>query len=254
MGRFPEGAHAEFEGIREGHFWFETRRRALAGILGPLAMEPDFRGLEVGCGDGFVLEALRGARWVGADQSWGDAVRARRRTGRPIVVAAGERLPFRPRFAAVCAFDVLEHAEDDALLARALAAALRPGGVLALSVPAGPELWSSLDRYAGHYRRYTRASLEKTVTAAGLEVERTLPLFRLLWPLAWVRARLPRGRGEVESPGSEYGASALTNALLRSLLLLEVRLFGRTSWGRGTSLCLVARRREKAAEDDAGVT
>ncbi len=241
MGRFPEGAHAEFEGIRDGHFWFETRRRELAGLLEPFTSEPTFEGLEVGCGDGFVLTAL-GGRWVGAEQNWFDAVCARRRTARSIVVADGGRLPFGRRFSAVCAFDVLEHVERDVSLLSALAGVLRPNGVLMLTVPAGPELWSSFDRYAGHYRRYTRASLEETVVAAGLRVERTLPLFRSLWPLAWVRARLPRGKGEVESPGTEYGAGSLVNALLRSLLALESRLTRGSSWGRGTSLCLVARR------------
>lgn len=243
MGRFPEGAHAEFEGIRDGHFWFETRRRALAELLEPFASEADFMGLEVGCGDGFVLAAL-GGRWIGADQNWPDAVRARRRTGRSIVVADGGHLPFGRRFSVVCAFDVLEHTENDVPFVKALASVLRPNSVLALTVPAGPELWSSLDRYAGHYRRYTRASLVETVATAGLRVERTMPLFRLLWPLAWVRARLPRGRKEVECPEREYGVVPLGNALLRWMLVLESRLGGRSARGRGTSWCLVARRRD----------
>lgn len=31
-----------------------------------------------------------------------------------------------------------------------------PGGFILLTVPADPRLWSKFDRYAGHYRRYTR--------------------------------------------------------------------------------------------------
>ncbi len=49
---------------------------------------------------------------------------------------------------------------------------LRPGGVLALSVPANPKLFGPSDEWAGHVRRYERRELLEACAAAGLTVIR----------------------------------------------------------------------------------
>ena len=51
-----------------------------------------------------------------------------------------------------------------------MARALRPGGQLALLVPAHPRLYGNLDRAYGHYRRYTRSRVEQLVAGAQLEL------------------------------------------------------------------------------------
>jgi hypothetical protein len=60
---------------------------------------------------------------------------------------------------------------------------LRPGAVLALSVPADPDLYGPSDEWAGHVRRYTREALLAVCEGAGLEVLRCsawgFPLSRL---------------------------------------------------------------------------
>ena len=82
-------------------------------------------------------------------------------------------LPFaEASFDAVVLGEVLEHVPDDGAAVAEVARVLRPGGVLALSVPAHPRLYGPSDRWAGHVRRYRRAGLLDTVTAGGLEVER----------------------------------------------------------------------------------
>ena len=66
----------------------------------------------------------------------------------------------------------LEHIEDDEAKLREFHSKLRPGGVLVLYLPALPILFSSMDVAVGHYRRYTLASLEASLGAAGFAVER----------------------------------------------------------------------------------
>ena len=48
---------------------------------------------------------------------------------------------------------------------------LRPGGRLAVFVPAMPALYGTMDRLSDHYRRYTRAVLEQRVQGAGFAVD-----------------------------------------------------------------------------------
>jgi SAM-dependent methyltransferase len=91
----------------------------------------------------------------------------------------------------VC-LNVLEHLERDGQALDCFARLLRPGGVLLLLVPAHPSLFSSLDRLAGHHRRYRRDSLRPIVERAGLQIERMVyinPIGALGW---WWNARFSK--------------------------------------------------------------
>lgn len=66
--------------------------------------------------------------------------------------------------------NVIEHIEDDVACLQAMRDVLRPGGSIGLYVPARPELFGSLDRAVGHYRRYTRPELTEKLKRAGFDV------------------------------------------------------------------------------------
>src|ERR1700722_7407813 len=67
----------------------------------------------------------------------------------------------------VC-LNVLEHVEHDREALCRMADALIPGGVVILLVPAFPSLYGRIDELLGHYRRYTRASMSRLASEAGL--------------------------------------------------------------------------------------
>jgi SAM-dependent methyltransferase len=67
--------------------------------------------------------------------------------------------------------NVLEHLLDDVGCLRDLREALRPGGALAVYVPARPELFGSLDESVGHLRRYTPSTLRRRLEEAGFFVQ-----------------------------------------------------------------------------------
>ena len=67
----------------------------------------------------------------------------------------------------VFTLDVLEHIQDDAEAARAIASKLKPGGRLLVYVPAFPVLYSSMDKKVGHFRRYRRRRLQQLIAGAG---------------------------------------------------------------------------------------
>jgi SAM-dependent methyltransferase len=79
-----------------------------------------------------------------------------------------ELIRFRPD-SCVC-MNVLEHIENDLSALRAMAAILPPGAAIVLLVPAFPALYGPIDRNTGHYRRYTRSSLEHLAAQAALEI------------------------------------------------------------------------------------
>jgi SAM-dependent methyltransferase len=238
---FPAVGHGILRRLRDGHFWFEHRKRCiLAAVNGCLVNSPGGRVLEFGCGDGDVLAALaRRYESFGFDRGLEDLAAARSNS-LSVVAGEGAAPPFSRSFDLVGLFDVVEHVPNDAGLLRIASSLARPGGWILLTVPADPALWTTLDDYAGHERRYTRAMLEDLCEKASLELVSVAPMFRVLWPLARARAAL-RGTHPVEDPESEYRVGALWNRILSAALAAERRLFGRTSRGQGTSWLAVAR-------------
>ena len=73
---------------------------------------------------------------------------------------------------AVCAFEVLEHIEDDRQALAAWRARLVPRGYLLLSVPAHSGRFGLSDTYVGHFRRYDRVELRERLEAEGFEIVR----------------------------------------------------------------------------------
>ena len=132
-------------------------------------LAPDIKSiLEIGMGTGAMGSLLaRRFRYVGLEPDEESFRRADQ------IVAGGELLNVAEEdfsggaFDAVCAFEVLEHVEDDAEALVRWQRHLRPGGWLYLSVPAGKRL-GPRDVRAGHYRRYECDGLEDTLRRAGL--------------------------------------------------------------------------------------
>jgi len=69
------------------------------------------------------------------------------------------------KFDAILYIDVLEHIQDDAGELRRAVRHMKPGGALIVLSPAHPWLFTPFDRAIGHYRRYTKRSLQAVVPA-----------------------------------------------------------------------------------------
>jgi SAM-dependent methyltransferase len=126
--------------------------------------------LEVGAGLGAFTEALSdcAAQWccLEPDAHLISSIAARQAAGRvsasaKIVTGTLADLDRSLSFDAILYMDVLEHIQDDVDEAREAAGRLSPGGRLIILAPAFQSVYSPFDAAIGHYRRYTRASLER---------------------------------------------------------------------------------------------
>jgi SAM-dependent methyltransferase len=136
--------------------------------------------LEIGVGQGSVGVLLaRRYEYTGIDMdetALGTARERFRRYGadpESLVLGGLEQVEGR-EFDLVCAFEVLEHLEDDVAALAEWRPHVAPGGWIALSVPADPRRFGKADEKAGHYRRYTRESLSRALEAAGFSGPRLL--------------------------------------------------------------------------------
>jgi len=114
--------------------------------------------LEVGCGQGgFGVRLAQRYNYLGVEPdptSFQVAEHRLRLAGRGEVRNVAVEDLGVDQFDMVCAFEVLEHFEDDAAAAKAWAARLRPGGWLVISMPANNDRLGPFDELVGHYRRY----------------------------------------------------------------------------------------------------
>lgn len=128
--------------------------------------------LEPGCGQGAIgsrlAEMFDGYVGVEPDEQSRTVARTRVEPLGGTVVADLADAPDL-RADVLCAFEVLEHIEDDLGALRAWLTRARPGALAVFSVPADPHRFSTTDELVGHYRRYTDDGLAQLLRDAGLE-------------------------------------------------------------------------------------
>jgi SAM-dependent methyltransferase len=212
--------------------------------------------LEMGAGGGAMAARLAGRyRYVGLEPDGASFAKARERLagipGARILNADAAALERGELFDLVCAFEVLEHIEDDAGALRSWRERLRAGGWLLLSVPAFPARWAAGDSKVGHYRRYEPEELadllRRTRYVDPLVLVYGFPLGYALEAARNFLARREEGQASLtagttasgrwlQPPDSLGWATRLGTAPFR---LLQ-RPFARTR--RGTGLVALARR------------
>jgi SAM-dependent methyltransferase len=230
--------------LQADHWWFRGKRKILAGLIGGLGLPKDAKVLEVGCGPGGNLPMLSAfGEVVGLEPDDDSRAFAAKETG--LRVEGGllpDGLPFEPEtFDLVCAFDVIEHIDDDQGSVKALAALLKPGGYMATTVPAQPWMWSRHDELHHHKRRYTMAPYRALFEAAGMQVVKRSYFNTLLFPpIAAIRALKMLTRSTVAD--DDAMPSPAMNGLLAGVFGAELGWLKHASLPFGVSIVLIARR------------
>lgn len=170
------------------HPWELARVTALRTIAETYQLlPPGARVLDLGCGDGFIIDAL-------CSQAMGPiaAVDIHLSVDQLTTLStARPRLSFHNSYHALAGkeydvitmFDVLEHVEEDtAFLQETMARFAAPGARLFCTVPAFHSLFCAHDAFLNHHRRYNRHGFQQVLAAAGLRVMASGYLFGMLLP------------------------------------------------------------------------
>jgi SAM-dependent methyltransferase len=230
-----------------------------AAIRRLLPTETSCTALEIGVGGGAVGVLLaRRFDYVGVELDDLAISLARRRFAKQgldvtrLLNGGLDRVEGRT-FDLVCAFEVLEHLEDDRGAADDWRSLTRPGGTMLFSVPAGPHRFGAADRKAGHFRRYRRDDIRRLLADGDFSRVRMLNYgYPAGYALEWARNLLARRELRTERTQVQRTlasgrwlqpadwAAPITRVAATPLQLLQRPFMG---LDRGTGIVVAATRR-----------
>jgi len=221
-----ERYYTEYFKLEREHWWFRARSNILAAQVAR-TIPPRARILNVGAAMGASSEML--GRFVSVtsveyEKACCDFVS--RHFGKTFINASITDLPFpAASFDLVCAFDVIEHVQDDARAVAEMMRVCRPGGLVMVTVPAFMALWSHHDEVNHHVRRYRMPRLKRLFQRDGDVVRASYFNAFLFLPILGVRlaTKLVPQRWIRSGAGSDFtlASSRLLDSIFYGVLSFE---------------------------------
>jgi SAM-dependent methyltransferase len=229
-------AEAQYENVYapgvEHHWWHLARARIVRRAIDSF---PPSAILDVGCGPGLMVGYLRqrGYDCRGCDLGSPTVIETARGAVWTETDALQVDVAFRRSVQIILLLDVLEHLSDPETFLASLRNAYPNLRGIVVAVPARRELWSALDDYFGHQRRYDRPMVARLFAGGGFRLLRQSYAFHSLYlPMLLLRRRrkpsaairVPRGR-------------SLFHILVASWFAAEARM--PVPWLAGSSLIAI---------------
>lgn len=248
-GDYDPSRYDTIKEFQNAHFWFRGRNKLICAQL-KKHFSHDASLLEIGCGTGQVLNAIGSAfplmqlcgteiHTKGLDLARHDLPHA------SFLQIDAHAIPFSCEFDVVCAFDVIEHIDDDNAVLAQLYQACRPGGGIVLTVPQHDWLWSQRDAIARHKRRYSRRDLLEKLRLAGFEVQEVTSFIMFLLPLMFLSRARQKSSASAEV-NSEFHLPPMINRIFFMLSCFENWLISKgVKLPAGGSLLIVGKKPKK---------
>lgn len=149
--------YKEYFTLERNHWWFRIREGIIKLVLTKHTKgRKDLKILNVGTATGRTSEMLHffgNVTSLEYDQDCCDFVNETLSLN--VIQGSITELPFQDEmFDVVCAFDVIEHVENDSLAVKEMNRVCKNDGFLYVTIPAFQSLWSHHDVVNQHFRRY----------------------------------------------------------------------------------------------------
>ena len=248
--------------LERNHWWFVVRLEILGQELQKiisLENNPTIKILNIGIATGKTSEMLSEFGEVTSleyDRVCAEFVR--QKLGIEVIEGSILELPFEDNyFDFVCAFDVIEHVEDDKKAVSEMNRVCKSKGKICITVPAFQNLWSHHDEINHHFRRYKMKEIENLFNLQSEELNQNYSfeilrktyfnffLFIPIWLFRrvisfFLQSRIRTGSG---SDFEVYKSNYLLDSILKRVFSLEKKLFRRNiSFPFGVSLLFFVRK------------
>lgn len=244
---FPSSEFEKIARVEKKSWWFQSRNKIILWTLKHANPKAGDCFLEVGCGTGFVLSAIAKEfpmLRLSATEFFGEGldIANQRVPHCQFYQQDARKMGTQSAYDLIGCFDVLEHINEDSLVLENLRTALKDSGSLLITVPQHPWLWSSVDEYAHHVRRYNFSDLASKLEKAGFKIKFHTSFVSLLLP-AMLISRMLLGNKPITTSTTGLESSRLLNLIFNLFMRIEFQLIRRgIIWPAGGSLIVLASR------------
>jgi 2-polyprenyl-3-methyl-5-hydroxy-6-metoxy-1,4-benzoquinol methylase len=155
--------YVEYYKLERENWWFKSRLEIIRSqIMLIAAGRCDLKILNIGTATGatsIMLQEFGSVKSIEYDKDCYEFVKQRLDIDLEIGSILDLQFP-NDGYDLVCAFDVIEHVEDDKKAVAEMLRVCKPNGNIMITVPAFNFLWSKHDEVNHHFRRYTWAMLK----------------------------------------------------------------------------------------------
>ena len=217
------------------HWWFKARNKILINLIRKYTNQDKPAIVNIGAATGYsskLMESIGKVISVEYDPESYHFIKDELQLN--AVQGSILGLPFQDeRFDVVCAFDVVEHVENDKKAIDEMIRVCKPGGIILVTVPAFQFLWSGHDIINHHFKRYRRSEIKKLFS--NTETDRMYVSYFnciLFFPIAMVRlaGKIFSKKAKKDTPlksDFEKMNSTLVNKVLYSFFYIENVLINR---------------------------
>lgn len=249
---YPADDYYWLHKIEDNHFWFKARRKIIKILFDKYATDKINSNnvsklLEVGCGTGGNLKMF--SKYKNLEVTGGEMSLNYLRFIKnnipaiSLVQIDATALPYKDYFDIICAFDVIEHIDNDHAVINATCDALTDNGVFLITVPQHNWLWSAYDKKALHKRRYSKKDLIEKLTKASFKISYCGSFMFTLLPVMLLH-RFTKKNKINEGEKNEFTMSNTLNAVLYLFMKFDIFLIKNgmiLPWGG--SLIVIARKK-----------
>jgi len=237
--------YKEYYKLEREHWWFRGRNQIILSLLKKQVSQSPLKILNVGVATGHtseLLSSLGDVVSVEPDEECCKFLKSELKL--EVVNASGTELPFEDnQFDLVCAFDVIEHIDDDTTAASELKRVCKSKGLIIVTVPAFMFLWSIHDEVNQHFRRYNLEELTALFINEGNIIFRSYFNFIFFIPITLIRTfgklfSFQRYRSGSGSDFSLFKANYLNKFLFKLFSLESIILSSKIKFPFGVSLLL----------------
>ncbi|RYY70743.1 MAG: class I SAM-dependent methyltransferase [Chitinophagaceae bacterium] len=233
--------------LEKAHWWFVVRQKIILYFLHKHIKGSSLKILNIGAAGGASSKWLQEFGEVVSVENESFFIDHLRSEGMNVTDASIISMPFPDNsFDLVCAFDVIEHVEQDDVALKEINRVCKSHGTVCITVPAFQSLWSNHDVVNRHFRRYKKKELHKRIeTVNGLSIKEMAYFNSLLFLPIFVARRVGpifSSRKEDRSDFELYKTSSLLNGILKAVFSFEQSLLKKISFPFGVSLICVLRK------------
>lgn len=224
---YPKDMYVQYNSETDAGYWVMHRSNEILGELKQFGLS---QLVEVGAGTGSVCGFLaQNGIEITAIEPLKAGAMAIQKKGVQTICGRLEIVNFPPEsIKAYGVFDVLEHIENPIQLLDEMYRTLEPGGYLFVTVPCGQWLWGELDKSLGHFRRYSKRTIDEVVSRSGFIRIKSRYLFLSLVLPAFIMRAIPFRLGirkseqqVLETVQSEQSSKIVVNTIMKFVFSFE---------------------------------